>query len=98
MLGEARTEPIDLMLADVVMPGESGGELAQWMSQARPDMPVLYMSGYTDDAIVRHGVQNDGAEFLQKPFTEQALLARVRAMLDARQRRREPECPLKQAA
>jgi signal transduction histidine kinase/ActR/RegA family two-component response regulator len=81
MLNETHVGDIDLMLTDVVMPGESGGQLAQWMAQARPDMPVLYMSGYTDDAIVRHGVQNDGAAFLQKPFTEEALLQKVDAML-----------------
>src|SRR2546426_2977309 len=98
MLGEEHQGRIDLMLTDVVMPGESGGELAQWMSQARPEMPVLYMSGYTDDALVRDGVQNDGAAFLPKPFTEEALLAKVRGMLEAGSRRRETQEPESKAA
>jgi CheY-like chemotaxis protein len=96
MMNETHRGEIDLMITDVIMPGESGGELAQWMSQVRPDMPVLYMSGYTDDAIVRHGVQNDGAAFLQKPFTEEALLSRVRAMLASRASA--PERPVGRAA
>jgi FixJ family two-component response regulator len=65
------------------MPGESGGQLAEWMAQVRPDMPVLYMSGYTEDALVRHGVRRDGGAFLEKPFTEEALLERVEAMIRA---------------
>jgi signal transduction histidine kinase/CheY-like chemotaxis protein len=80
MIAESHEGRIDLMLTDVVMPGESGGELARWMEQARPEMPVLFMSGYSDDAIVRAGVQH-GAAFLAKPFSEEDLIAKVRAML-----------------
>ncbi len=74
---------IDLLLTDVVMPGISGRELADRLVMVHPATRVLFMSGYTDDAIVQHGVLNAGTEFLQKPFTGAALAARVRQVLDA---------------
>jgi signal transduction histidine kinase/ActR/RegA family two-component response regulator len=78
--------PIHLLLTDVVMPGLSGRELAERLRRARPDAKVLYMSGYTDDAMMRHGLDETNAQFLQKPFSLEVLLARVRETLDRRSR------------
>ena len=74
---------IQLLVSDVVMPEMSGPELAKRLTQARPGIKVLCMSGYTDDGIVRHGVLEASVEFLQKPITPAALTARVRQVLDA---------------
>jgi signal transduction histidine kinase len=74
---------IDLLLTDVVMPGMSGNEMSRILLSKHPEMPVLYMSGYTDDAIVQHGVLEAGINFLQKPFTPGALALKVRQVLDA---------------
>jgi DNA-binding response OmpR family regulator len=82
-ISDHRVGPIQLMVTDVVMPEMSGRELAQRLAPVRPDMRVLYMSGYTDDAIVKHGVLDAGIAFISKPFTPDALLAKVRAVLDA---------------
>ena len=81
-LCESIDEDIHLMVTDVVMPQMSGRELSERVSKQRPDMAVLYMSGYTDDAIVRHGVLDDGMPFLQKPFTPDALARKVRELLE----------------
>jgi PAS domain S-box-containing protein len=72
----------DLLVTDVVMPKMSGRQLVQNLETVRPDLRVLFMSGYTDDSIVRHGVIESGENFIQKPFTFNALAGKVREMLD----------------
>jgi signal transduction histidine kinase len=74
--------PIDLMVTDVVMPTLSGPELARCLAPIRPRTGVLYVSGYTDQAVVRHGVLAAGSPFLQKPFSATALVQKVREILD----------------
>ena len=74
--------PIHLLVADVVMPHMSGRELAERLRARRVGLRVLYVSGYTDDAILRHGVREAGVVLLQKPFTPDALARMVREVLD----------------
>ncbi|MGH8185660.1 MAG: response regulator [Steroidobacteraceae bacterium] len=75
-------DPIDLLVTDVVMPGRNGIELADRLRTSRGDMPVLYISGYTDMAIVRDGLLSQDVAFLQKPFTPDDLLRKVRQVLE----------------
>jgi two-component system cell cycle sensor histidine kinase/response regulator CckA len=75
--------PIDLLLADVVMPKMNGRELAERLTRVRPGMGVLFMSGYTDDAIVRHGLMEVNTHFIQKPFLPNKLTKAVREILDS---------------
>ncbi len=74
---------IDLLLTDVVMPGENGLVLSRRLSMARPSMRILLMSGYTDEEILRRGLREPGTAYLQKPFTPEGLGSKVRAVLDA---------------
>ncbi|HXV85935.1 MAG TPA: response regulator, partial [Gemmatimonadales bacterium] len=73
---------LHLLLTDVIMPRMSGRDLAAALSAERPDLRVLFMSGYTDDVIARHGVLEAGTNLLQKPFTTDRLVRRVREVLD----------------
>lgn len=73
---------IDLTITDVVMPQLSGRELIERLGPLRPEMKVLYMSGYTDDAIVRHGLLDEQLEFIQKPFAADAFARKIRSVLD----------------
>lgn len=79
----ARTHsgPIDLLLTDVILPGINGKVLAANIALMRPGIRVIYMSGYTDNAIVHHGVLDVGTEFLNKPFSAQALKRRILEVL-----------------
>jgi CheY-like chemotaxis protein len=79
---EQDDKKINLLLTDVVMPQMGGKELADQLKIPQPDIKVLFISGYTDDAIVRHGVLEPGTNFLQKPFSPSALTHKVREVLD----------------
>jgi len=74
--------PIHLLLTDVVMPGMNGHESAKRLESFHPEMKALYMSGYTDNAIVMHGILVQGVHYIQKPFTVDALAKKVREVLD----------------
>jgi two-component system cell cycle sensor histidine kinase/response regulator CckA len=82
-LAAAAGARFDLLLTDIVMPGMSGRVLADAFLERHPKAKVLYMSGYTDDAVVRHGVLRAETPFLQKPFSPRALASRVRELLDS---------------
>lgn len=72
---------IHIVLMDVVMPGKSGRAVGEWIGQRRPETKIIYLSGYTDNAIVHHGVLDPGTTFLQKPFTSDVLLNTIRGVL-----------------
>jgi CheY-like chemotaxis protein len=78
-----RRGPVQLVVTDVVMPEMSGRELVERLARISPDTPVLYMSGYTDNELGRHGVLDSSTVFLHKPFTPDGLCRKVREVLDA---------------
>jgi two-component system cell cycle sensor histidine kinase/response regulator CckA len=83
-LSREHAGPIHLMLTDVVMPGMSGQEIREDLQPQRPEMEVLFMSGHTENAIVHHGVLDEGTAFIQKPFKHEVLAHKVREILDNR--------------
>ncbi len=78
-----RKNDVDLLLTDIIMPGRDGKELSKELLADRPDMRVLFMSGYDDALLTRHDVFDDRPEFIPKPFTVDALAGKVREVLDA---------------
>jgi hypothetical protein len=81
-LAALHSGPIHLLMTDVVMPGISGRELSERVKAIRPEIRVLFMSGYTDQAVVHHGILESDAVLLQKPFTVAALAAKLRDILN----------------
>ena len=86
LLCERERGRVDLVLTDVVMPNLGGRNLAHRLGSAWPGIKVLFMSGYAEDGIMHHGVLEEGAEFIQKPFSPEQLALKVREMLTARER------------
>jgi CheY-like chemotaxis protein len=83
LISEDLERDIKLMITDVVMPHMSGRELAERVQLLRPTLPVIFMSGYTDDAIVRHGLLDEKLHFIQKPFDSATVGRKVRDVLDS---------------
>lgn len=80
-IGETYQGPIHLLISDVIMPGMGGRKVADAILCQRLDIKVLYLSGYTDDSVVRHGILQEERAFLQKPFTPNSLAKKVREVL-----------------
>jgi len=79
----ARSEDVDLLLTDLVMPKVGGREVADGLRRANPELKVIYMSGYADGEILKNGVLQPGTELLEKPFAFAALTEKVRRVLDS---------------
>jgi two-component system, cell cycle sensor histidine kinase and response regulator CckA len=82
LLTQQYKEPIDLLLTDIVMPEMSGRKLAERMSETHPQMQVIYMSGYTTDTVIHHGISSNVVNFIEKPFKFEELTTRIREVLD----------------
>ena len=87
-MAEARDWAIHLLLTDVIMPGGSGPEVADRVKERCPDVKILYMSGYTGTAMAHQGILKSGSPLLQKPYSPDALLQKVREVLDEPRRRK----------
>jgi len=82
-LSKNRPATIDILVTDVIMPGMNGRELSRVLAASRPELRVLYMSGYTDAVIAQQGILEPGTAFVSKPFTPDVLARKVREVLDA---------------
>jgi DNA-binding NtrC family response regulator len=79
---ERSNASLDMVITDLVMPKVSGRELVEWISTRRPNLPVLLMSGYTDDEIIRSAIQGSEVPYLQKPFSPAVLAKKIRELFD----------------
>jgi len=84
MISEQHPAKIQLLLTDVVLPRMSGRQIAERITSMRPGIDVLFMSGYTDDAVLQHGILESGVAYLQKPLTSESMARKVRQVLDSR--------------
>jgi len=82
-IAEAHAGPIAIMVSDVIMPGMTGPKVVELVTQVRPQLRVLYISGYSDESVVRQGMVGPGRAFLSKPFGAEVFLRKVRETLDA---------------
>ena len=80
-LAHTHPEPIDLLLTDVIMPNMLGNEVAARIQAIRPDIPMLYMSGYAQPVLTENGTLQDGVTIVEKPFTSRELLYRIHTLL-----------------
>jgi len=78
------SSPVDLLLTDVIMPDMNGKELYLYLANTYPELKVIYMSGYTDNVILHHGVLDEGVNFIQKPFSTQSIITKIRQVLDSK--------------
>ncbi len=88
-------KPIDLLISDVVMPGLSGPKLAEALESIQPDLKVLYMSGYTEETVLKHGVDDSLASFLHKPFSPEELCRAIAGVLVPEDAPADAESPVK---